>query len=255
MARQFRVSLLGWALLACTAHGNQEAASERTGVDAETDHFAWLAEVEPPSLDRDLALEFAARPIECMPAQPWLGEREWYPLQSEFVDQMVLIYGDRPGVAGFQTAVGLPLAALPEFEAAGLQPQVLSWSAGEQRGFEQIYRTTDREPTRLDGFDSQGNWRRSALFQHRDRLTRRVEFQVVDGQPIRGRTLVFEGEQIIAILAEDHVEYRRWRTDRGPQRVIFEHHPDRLIRTAQIYEDGEPYERVDVLAPLDDSTR
>jgi hypothetical protein len=64
------------------------------------------------------------------------------------------------------------------------------------------------------------------------------------------RTMVFEGQTPIAILSPDGVEYRRWRIDRGAKKVVFDHHPDRLIRMAEMYVNGVPRKRVDILAPL-----
>lgn len=104
------------------------------------------------------------------------------------------------------------------------------------------------EPPSLDGFDAAGTWRRTALFESRPGSFRRVEFVVVDGEPIRQRSLVFEDDRVIAVVDPEQVEYRRWRTDMGSRFVVFERYADRLVRIARTYKAGEPLDRFDTFA-------
>lgn len=250
-ARAFQVVLVGGWLASCTAHGDAGAIDVGHVEQVEQveqvvpDRFAWLAEVEPPSLEDDRVLDFAAAPIRCSPAEPRQPRGDTNePLLTD-LRMMGEIYDDQPEVPGFNVALGLPLAAKPTIWTDP-SSETLRWEVeGELGGFERITRDHRGKPIRVDGFDPAGEWRRTALFESGLRSLRRVEFEVVDGEPIRRRTLVFEHDQVVAVTSPEQVEYWHARTDDGSRSVVFERYPDRLVRTAQVYEDGVPHERVD----------
>ncbi|MFV8751157.1 hypothetical protein ACNOYE_11485 [Nannocystaceae bacterium ST9] len=261
MAERRVVLVLGLALAGCTAHGDLESAPESSELAHEPDRFAWVDEFELPRDEHDPALRFASAAIECSRVEPWRPPESLEPSSAPDFEHMVLLYGDRPGLAGFNLALGLPLAAEPSVSATfggSVFPSLLSWSFEGRRGHERIT-WEGSKPSRIDGFDDEGRWQRTALFQHGPRMSRRVEFRVDAGAPVRERTYVFDRDADLLLAMIEHVEhveqaehdrlvYRRWRVDRGEKSVVFEQHPDRVVRRAQIYERGVAHERVDELA-------
>jgi hypothetical protein len=246
--RAVQVVVVGSWLASCTAHGEpatieQEQAQEQF----EPDRFAWLATAERPRLEGDLVLAFAGEAIRLPdpPGEPIVQRNT--PLSMD-VRMLGSTYEDRPEVPGLNAALGVPFDAKPTLWSIGATEHSteLRWEIeGELGGFERITRDHQDKRIRVDGFDPRGEWRRAALFEYGPRWVRRVEFGIVEGKPVRRRTLVFEGDRVIAVIRPEQVEYRYWRTDNGERAVVFELHPDRLVRTAQVYEGGVPHERVD----------